>query len=132
MNIVGYRNGYFSKSDEQTIAQEIAKAHPDILFVGMSSPLKEYFVEGYLREMNVPVSLGVGGSFDIAAGVYKLEPDWMSKAALAWFYRLIQEPRRMWKRYLTTNTIFLFLVFKELIRRRLMARLLPARFKSNR
>jgi len=132
LNIVGYRNGYFNRTEEKIIAQEIAKARPDILFVGMSSPLKEYFVERYLKEMNVPVSLGVGGSFDIAAGVYKLEPDWMSKAALAWFYRLIQEPRRMWKRYLTTNTIFLFLVLKELISRRVLARLWSARFKSNR
>jgi N-acetylglucosaminyldiphosphoundecaprenol N-acetyl-beta-D-mannosaminyltransferase len=126
LNIVGYRNGYFTANDEPQIVQEIAQARPDILFVGMSSPLKERFVERNLQRMGVPVCLGVGGSFDIAAGVYKLEPRWMSKAGLAWFYRLIQEPRRMWKRYLTTNTVFVGLVFKALVTRRLLARLRPA------
>jgi N-acetylglucosaminyldiphosphoundecaprenol N-acetyl-beta-D-mannosaminyltransferase len=119
LNIVGYRNGYFTLDDEPQIVQEIAQVHPDILFIGMSSPLKEFFLERNLDRMGVPVSLGVGGSFDVAAGVYKLAPLWMSKLALEWFYRLIQEPRRMWKRYLTTNSIFIYLVLRAFIIKRL-------------
>lgn len=127
LNIVGCRNGYFTPDDEPQIVQQIARARPDILFVGMSSPLKERFVEQNLERMGVPVCLGVGGTFDVAAGVYKLAPVWMRKLALEWVYRLIQEPRRMWKRYLTTTSIFLCLVFKAFLSRRLFARLRPAK-----
>jgi N-acetylglucosaminyldiphosphoundecaprenol N-acetyl-beta-D-mannosaminyltransferase len=123
LEIVGYRNGYFKPDDEPQIVNEIAKVRPDILFIGMSSPLKERFVEKNLERMSASVCLGVGGSFDIAAGVYKLAPTWMRKLALEWFYRFIQEPRRMWKRYLTTNTIFVWLVFRAFMTRRLLAKL---------
>jgi len=127
LNIVGHRNGYFTPEDEPQIVQEIARVHPDILFLGMSSPLKERFVERNLKQMGVPVCLGVGGSFDVAAGVYKLAPEWMKKLALEWFYRLMQEPRRLWKRYLTTNTVFVVLVLKAFVTRRLFARVRSAR-----
>lgn len=122
LKIAGYRNGYFSHEDEPSIVQEIRRMHPDILFMGMSTPLKERFVDRYLAEMGVPVCLGVGGSFDIAAGVYKFAPVWMRNLALEWLYRLLQEPRRLWKRYLTTNTIFLWIVLKAFVTNRLLAR----------
>jgi N-acetylglucosaminyldiphosphoundecaprenol N-acetyl-beta-D-mannosaminyltransferase len=117
LQIAGYRNGFFSQSEAPRIAEEIRESRPDFLFVGMSTPLKECFVDTYQQVMQVPVSLGVGGSFDIAAGVYKFAPRWMRVLALEWLYRLIQEPRRMWKRYLTTNSVFLYLVGKALLRR---------------
>ncbi|MCM8756428.1 MAG: WecB/TagA/CpsF family glycosyltransferase, partial [Candidatus Omnitrophica bacterium] len=69
-----------------------------------------------LCKMNVPVSIGVGGTFDIIAGKCKLAPNWISRLGLEWFYRLIQEPKRLWKRYLITNTKFLFLFIRELFK----------------
>ncbi len=130
LNIVGYRNGYFTADDEAQIVQQIAQARPDILFVGMSSPLKERFVERNLERMGIPVCLGVGGSFDVAAGVCKLAPAWMRKLALEWLYRLIQEPRRLWKRYLITNMVFVCLVFRAFVSRRLLGWARPASARS--
>ncbi len=71
--------------------------------------------------MDVPVCHGVGGSFDVMAGVTRRAPRWMQNLGLEWFYRVIQEPRRMWRRYLVTNTIFVGLAMKETVRARLRA-----------
>jgi len=116
INIVGYSNGYFNKNNDTEIINKITQSRPDILFVGMSSPLKEYFIYSHLADMNVPISIGVGGIFDIIAGECKLAPHWVSKIGLEWFYRFLQEPRRMWKRYLITNSKFVILLFKELFK----------------
>jgi len=117
IKIVGARNGYFDESDEARIAKDIRASGADMLFLGMSSPKKEDFVIRNLDSTGVSVCLGVGGSFDVLAGVYHLAPDWVAKAGIEWLYRLIQEPGRMWKRYLTTNTVFGYLLIKELIKR---------------
>ncbi len=127
LQIAGYRNGFFRWEDAPGIAEEIRGSRPDFLFVGMSTPLKERFVDVYQQVMKVPVSLGVGGSFDIAAGVYKFAPNWMRVLALEWLYRLIQEPRRMWRRYLTTNSVFLYLVAKAFVRRLIYSHSRPSR-----
>ncbi|MBI2082659.1 MAG: WecB/TagA/CpsF family glycosyltransferase [Deltaproteobacteria bacterium] len=113
IQIIGYRNGYFKQEEVPGIVQEISNTKPDILFVAMPTPQKEKFVAENLNKMGVPVSLGVGGSFDIVAGLCKQAPHWMTVLCLEWFYRLVQEPRRMWKRYLTTNLVFLRLFFVE-------------------
>ena len=110
--IGGYRNGYFKEEEEEELAKEIANSGADMLFVAMSSPKKEIFVNKYKKLMNVPFVMGVGGSFDVVAGVTKRAPLWMQKAGLEWFYRFIQEPKRMWKRYLVGNTKFIWLVLK--------------------
>jgi N-acetylglucosaminyldiphosphoundecaprenol N-acetyl-beta-D-mannosaminyltransferase len=112
--IAGYRNGYYKKEDEGKIAQEIADSGANILFVGISSPKKENFLyenKDILRSVNF--IMGVGGSFDVVAGKVKRAPVWMQKAGLEWFYRFLQEPKRMWKRYLIGNSKFIFLVLKE-------------------
>jgi N-acetylglucosaminyldiphosphoundecaprenol N-acetyl-beta-D-mannosaminyltransferase len=111
--IAGYRNGYFSIEEEPKIARQIAESGADILFVAISSPKKEIFLNRYKEIINTSFIMGVGGSFDIVAGKTKRAPLWMQKSGLEWFYRLLQEPRRMWKRYLYTNTMFIFLVLKE-------------------
>jgi len=110
--IAGYRNGYFREEEEEELAKEIANSGADMLFVAMSSPKKEIFVNKYKKLMNVPFVMGVGGSFDVVAGVTKRAPLWMQKIGMEWFYRLIQEPTRMWKRYLVGNTKFMWLVLK--------------------
>ncbi len=112
--IAGYRNGYFKKEEELLIAQEIAKSEANMLFVAISSPTKENFLfENKTILEKVNFVMGVGGSFDVVAGKVKRAPLWMQKAGLEWFYRFLQEPKRMWKRYLIGNLKFLLLVFKE-------------------
>ena len=111
--IAGYRNGYFQKEEEQSIAQEIANSDADILFVAISSPTKEIFLNEYKDIIDTPFVMGVGGSFDVVAGKVNRAPKWMQNSGLEWFYRFSQEPRRMWKRYLYTNSMFLWLVFRE-------------------
>jgi len=115
LTIVGHRNGYWNNDKEVTYI--IKESKPDILFIGISSPKKEIFLSRHLREINVPFVMGVGGTFDIIAGKTKRAPFWMQKIGLEWFFRLIQEPKRLWKRYLIGNTIFIFIVLKELIKK---------------
>ncbi|MFC1880781.1 WecB/TagA/CpsF family glycosyltransferase [Thermodesulfobacteriota bacterium] len=113
LDIAGYRNGYFSPDEEKEIADQIRSSRADILFVGIPSPQKEKFLNKWMEYMQIPFSMGVGGSFDIAAGFTQRAPKWMQEAGLEWFYRVLQEPRRMWWRYTKTNSIFIWLVFKE-------------------
>ena len=117
INIVGFHNGYFDFDNDRDIVYDIKSKNPDILFVGMTSPLKENFASKNLDNLGVPVSIGVGGCFDTIAGKSHLAPLWVSRAGLEWFYRLIQEPGRMWRRYTITNIKFLFLLLKELIKK---------------
>ena len=111
--IAGYRNGYFSKEEEKEIAKQISESGADILFVAISSPTKEIFLNKYKDIINTPFIMGVGGSFDVVSGKVERAPVWMQNAGLEWFYRFLQEPQRMWKRYLYTNSMFLWLVLKE-------------------
>ncbi|MCK4441295.1 MAG: WecB/TagA/CpsF family glycosyltransferase [Sulfurovaceae bacterium] len=111
--IAGYRNGYFKKNEEENIAKEIANSKADILFVAISSPKKEIFLNRYRNIINISFIMGVGGSFDVIAGKVKRAPLWMQKYGLEWFYRFLQEPRRMWKRYLVTNSLFIYLILKN-------------------
>jgi N-acetylglucosaminyldiphosphoundecaprenol N-acetyl-beta-D-mannosaminyltransferase len=115
--IAGYRNGYFQPTDEEDIAKEIAASNADILFVAITSPKKEKFLNSYKNIINTPFIMGVGGSFDVFSGKVKRAPIWMQKLALEWLYRVVQEPRRMWKRYLITNTLFIFYLIKAKIQK---------------
>ena len=111
--IAGYRNGYFKKDEEESIARQIASSGADILFVAITSPTKEIFLNTYKDIIDIPFIMGVGGSFDVVAGKVSRAPIWMQKAGLEWFYRFLQEPRRMWKRYLVTNSLFIWYMLKE-------------------
>ena len=111
--IAGYHNGYFGFEDEHDIVQKIKKSSADILFVGISSPKKEIFLKKYKNSLNVPFIMGVGGSFDIISGKVSRAPIWMQGLGLEWFYRFIKEPKRMWRRYLYTNVIFIYRLVKE-------------------
>jgi N-acetylglucosaminyldiphosphoundecaprenol N-acetyl-beta-D-mannosaminyltransferase len=118
LKIVGYRNGYFSPAEERLIVEAIRDARPQILFLGFGSPTKEYFMSRNHEEMCVPFVMGVGGTFDVFAGLVRRAPLWMQRLGLEWFYRLAQEPRRMWKRYLVGNSQFIALISRELLSRR--------------
>lgn len=111
--IAGYSNGYFKSENEEKIALQIAESKADILFVAMSSPKKEIFLNTHKDLIQTPFIMGVGGSFDVVAGFVKRAPKWMQNNGMEWFYRTMQEPRRMWKRYLFGNSSFIILVIKE-------------------
>ncbi|MDU2663349.1 MAG: WecB/TagA/CpsF family glycosyltransferase [Clostridium perfringens] len=113
LSVAGYRNGYFSSDEGKKIAIDINNSHADILFVAFSSPMKEYWISENMDIMKVPVAMGVGGSFDVIAGKTKRAPKWMQRGGLEWFYRFIQEPRRMYKRYIGGNIKFCKLILKS-------------------
>lgn len=116
LKIAGYRNGYFKEEESKSIAEDIRNSGADILFVAFSSPKKEFWIKEHMDIMKVPFAMGVGGSFDVVAGKTKRAPKWMQKVGLEWFYRFIQEPKRMFKRYIVGNVKFCTIVGKEKIR----------------
>jgi len=115
LQVAGYRNGYWRPEEEASVVRLIADSRPDLLFVAISSPKKEQFLGRYQAEMRVPFAMGVGGSFDIAVGKVKRAPMWMRQCGLEWFFRFLQEPRRMFKRYFIDGTYFFWLLLKELL-----------------
>jgi N-acetylglucosaminyldiphosphoundecaprenol N-acetyl-beta-D-mannosaminyltransferase len=112
LNVAGYHHGYFW-DDEQAVVEKIKASGASLLFVAITSPKKENFINKWRDQLGVDFVMGVGGTFDVVAGKVKRAPVWMQKAGLEWFYRVLQEPRRMWKRYLVTNTKFAFMLLNE-------------------
>jgi len=117
LRITGSRNGYYEPDEEESIFNQINEASPDILLLGMSSPKKELFFESYRHKIRARYILGVGGYFDILSGQIKRAPRWMQNSGLEWFFRLMQEPRRLWKRYLIGIHQFFWLVAREKFRK---------------
>lgn len=113
LDIAGYRNGYFSEEESKNIANQIKESGADVLFVAFSSPKKEYWIKENMDIMQVPFAMGVGGSFDVISGKTKRAPNWMQNCGLEWFYRFLQEPRRMWRRYILGNLKFIRLIVGE-------------------
>ncbi|WP_458370029.1 WecB/TagA/CpsF family glycosyltransferase [Pseudomonas fluorescens] len=112
--VAGYRNGYFTKNEWPEIIEIIAASEAELVFIGTPSPQKEEFVNYAKKNIHRKIILmGVGGSFDVLSGKTKRAPLWMQNSGLEWFFRLTQEPGRMWRRYLTTNSNFIWLVIKE-------------------
>lgn len=118
LQIVGYRNGYFTQAEADGVVQEIRAARCDILFLGMGSPMKEQFADGYGKDTGASVIQGVGGSFDVMADLVKRAPAWIQQIGCEWLYRVAQEPRRMFWRYATTNTQCLYIFSRDLVRSR--------------
>ncbi|MFO0837892.1 MAG: WecB/TagA/CpsF family glycosyltransferase [Phycisphaerae bacterium] len=123
--VAGARNGYYTPDDEPALAAEIAASRSDVLFVAMSSPKKERFLARWFAELDVPVCHGVGGSFDVLAGKVRRAPRIWQALGMEWLYRLLQEPGRLWKRYLITNTVFAGLLLRAMILRPFTRRARP-------
>ena len=117
IRIVGRQHGYFTEDEEEAVVRAIAEARPDVLFVAMTSPKKEMFLARWSKRLAVPVCHGVGGSFDVVAGKVRRAPPAWQRLGLEWLYRVLQEPGRLWKRYLVTNTLFCGMVLGALLRR---------------
>jgi N-acetylglucosaminyldiphosphoundecaprenol N-acetyl-beta-D-mannosaminyltransferase len=111
--IVGHRDGYYADAEEKAVARQIAAARPDILFVAMSSPRKEFFLTRHGRTIGVPFVMGVGGAVDVIAGVTRRAPEPVQRLGLEWLFRLGQEPRRLARRYALTNSQFLLVLARE-------------------
>jgi N-acetylglucosaminyldiphosphoundecaprenol N-acetyl-beta-D-mannosaminyltransferase len=110
--IAGIRSGYFDRDQEEQVVAEINRSGAAILFVAMGSPRQELWVDRNRNSLRVRVALGVGGTFDILAGIKKDTPDWLRHGG-EWIYRLAQDPRNLWKRYLKTNPWFVYRVLCE-------------------
>jgi len=113
LEIAGYHHGYFW-DDEEAIVRDIAASGAEMLFVGISSPKKENFINKWNKTFGAKYIMGVGGTFDVVAGKVKRAPPWMQNCCMEWLYRVIQEPRRMWRRYLITNSKFLWMMIRGL------------------
>ena len=111
--VAGSRNGYFSDDEAAEVAEEIRRSRADLLFLAMTSPKKENFLGRHGARTGVPVMHGVGGSFDVMAGVVRRAPVAWQRLGMEWAYRLVQEPRRLWRRYLVTNTSFVAMTWRE-------------------
>lgn len=100
------------EEDEQVV-QMINKANPDIVWVGLSTPKQERWMAAHVNRLTAPVLIGVGAAFDFLSGRKPQAPRWMQRAGLEWFFRLLTEPRRLWRRYLINNPLFVMLVVLE-------------------
>ncbi len=119
--VSGCRDGYWNAADpadEAEVAAQVALARPDLLFVAIPSPRKEIFLGRWQAQLKIPFAMGVGGSFDVAAGLVRRAPRWMQRSGLEWFYRFLQEPRRMFRRYFVEDMAFIWLFIKEAARGR--------------
>lgn len=110
--VAGTHHGYFTPQEEPEVVARVAASGARVLLVAMGVPLQERFVGRHLAATGVRVALGVGGLFDFYSGRIPRAPLWMRRAGLEWFFRLLLEPRRLWRRYLIGNVRFLVLVLR--------------------
>jgi N-acetylglucosaminyldiphosphoundecaprenol N-acetyl-beta-D-mannosaminyltransferase len=111
LKVAGSHHGYFLKDNNDLVIEDIRSKKPDVLIVALGSPVQEYWIRENIERLNVPVSVGVGGSFDVIAGLKIDAPKWIRKSGFEWMFRLLQDPKRYWGRY---SRIVPFLLFKVL------------------
>lgn len=115
LRLVGVRHGFFRKTgpENEAVIEAINRAEPDVLVIGMGMPLQERWLLDNHRRLKVKVYLTGGNAFHYLAGWTKRCPEWMGRMGLEWLYRLLQEPRRMFKRYIWGNTVFILAVLRQ-------------------
>jgi len=119
LNVVGMFTPPFrslNPAEEQTLRERVTETLPDFVWVGLSTPKQERFMAEHIGGLDCTLMVGVGAAFDIHTGVTKDAPLWMKRAGLQWLHRLLQEPGRLWKRYLINNPKFIFNITKQLLR----------------
>ena len=117
-DIVGFESPPFrvlTQAEETGVIDRIRTSQPDVVWVGLGAPKQELWMASHWKLLRPALLLGVGAAFDFHAGEKKMAPLWMQRNGLEWFFRLITEPRRLWRRYLFTNTIFLIRIFPQII-----------------
>jgi len=115
LTIVGYHHGYFNKNEEKEIINDINSKQPTILIVGMGTPRQEKFISDNMNKINSSVFWAVGALFDVISGELPRAPLWIQNLKMEWLFRLFQEPRRLWKRYIIGNTFFIIRVLTSLV-----------------
>lgn len=125
----GYRDGFDGAKDDAAAVAAIQKSSADCLFIGMPTPHKERFLHAYRRRLGVPFIMGVGGGIDVLAEHVARAPASLQRVGLEWIYRIYQEPRRMWWRYLSTNVAFAGMMGKALVGRALRRNALQHRIE---
>lgn len=103
--------------EDERVVRMINEAGPDIVWVGLSTPKQERWMAGHIGRLEAPVLIGVGAAFDFHSGVKRQAPRWMQRSGLEWLFRLLTEPRRLWRRYLIYNSLFVWNLMKEGIKR---------------
>jgi N-acetylglucosaminyldiphosphoundecaprenol N-acetyl-beta-D-mannosaminyltransferase len=116
LRIAGMRDGYFSVNEGHEVAAAIRRSGAGVLFIGISSPKKEVFLQANWEQLGVLLAMGVGGSFDVVSGALRRAPLWMQRNGLEWLYRMKQEPMRLIGRYMRTNLGFLWLLARARLR----------------
>ena len=104
-----------NSSESADLQFQISKLRPDFFWVGLSTPKQERFMAEYLPKLETKVMVGVGAAFDIHTGRAQDSPDWVKNAGLQWLHRLLQEPTRLWKRYLINNPVFMYKMTSQLL-----------------
>ena len=117
LKVVTYSPPYkpvFNEEDNMAIIEAINNANPDLLWIGMTAPKQEKWTYSHWNELNIHCHVGtIGAVFDFFAGTVERAPEWWQRHGLEWLYRLIKEPRRMWRRYIIGNTVFLWHMLGE-------------------
>jgi N-acetylglucosaminyldiphosphoundecaprenol N-acetyl-beta-D-mannosaminyltransferase len=104
-----------TESEDREIVARINAAEPDIVWVGLSTPKQERWMRAHLGRLTAPVLIGVGAAFDFCAGVKRQAPRWMQRSGLEWSFRLMTEPRRLWRRYLINNPVFVWHTLRQTV-----------------
>ena len=110
---LGFHDGYFNTQDEAALCESIRTQQADLLLVAMGNPLQEFWIERCSASTGATVCIGVGALFDFLSGEAKRAPAWVRQFKLEWVFRLVQEPGRMWRRYLVGNLTFLWHAWQE-------------------
>ncbi|HEY8158396.1 MAG TPA: WecB/TagA/CpsF family glycosyltransferase [Methylobacter sp.] len=110
---LGFNNGYLSSTQHHSLCERIREMRPDVLLVGMGNPLQEFWIRQYGTNTGAKLCIGVGGLFDFLAGKVNRAPSWVRRLRCEWVYRLVVEPRRMWRRYLIGNITFFLAAWRE-------------------
>jgi len=121
IQIVGTHSPPFhelTESEDREIVGEINAAQPDIVWVGLGTPKQEHWMADHVERLNASVLIGVGAAFDFLSGTKAQAPRWMQRNGLEWMFRLVTEPRRLWKRYLIYNAWFLYKLGVDAVRSR--------------
>jgi exopolysaccharide biosynthesis WecB/TagA/CpsF family protein len=117
LKVAGTHDGFFPRSEDSAFAAEIRETGAEVVMVAMGNPLQEKWLAGNLGATGARLGVGVGAFFDFTAGTVPRAPAWMNKAGIEWIWRLWQEPKRMWRRYLLGNPLFLWRVARSRFRR---------------
>jgi N-acetylglucosaminyldiphosphoundecaprenol N-acetyl-beta-D-mannosaminyltransferase len=116
LQIAGFHSPPFrllTPEEDAAVIDHINMVKPHILWVGISTPKQERWMADHVGRLNATVLIGVGAAFDFHAGLRKQAPHWMQRSGLEWFFRLLMEPRRLWRRYLLNNPWFLWLILLQ-------------------